>query len=90
MVDTPEAVGPLLERCREASMAELEAGTISAQLSVRHRYLDPVPVDVTVGMGGGCRTTTCPNSLWEWEAGSTAGHAVVAGKSSAGKRSSPS
>ncbi|KAG2443224.1 hypothetical protein HYH02_009297 [Chlamydomonas schloesseri] len=42
----------LLERCRDAAAAELEAGVIKAQLLLRHKYLDPIPVDVTFGLAG--------------------------------------
>ncbi|KAG2443203.1 hypothetical protein HYH02_009280 [Chlamydomonas schloesseri] len=42
----------LLDRCRDASAADLEAGLIKAQLLLRHKYLDPVPVDVTFGLAG--------------------------------------
>ncbi|GLI61938.1 hypothetical protein VaNZ11_004468 [Volvox africanus] len=42
----------LLERCREASLEELMARSISIRLLIKHRYLDPVPVDVTVALAG--------------------------------------
>ncbi|GIM12312.1 hypothetical protein Vretimale_15676, partial [Volvox reticuliferus] len=47
-----EAVTALLEHCRTASISELTKGTIRADLQLLHRYLDPVPVEVTVGMAG--------------------------------------
>lgn len=42
----------LLERCRLASFEDMQAGTIKATLHIAHKYLDPVPVDVTVQPGG--------------------------------------
>ena len=45
-------VEQLLERCRDAPAAELEAGVIKTQLLLRHKYLDPVPVEVTLSLAG--------------------------------------
>ncbi len=54
LCDTPEAeVNALLERFREATGEELEAGGITTTLLLKHRYLaDPVPVEVIVGLAG--------------------------------------
>lgn len=53
MVVAPEAVAALLERCQAASTAELESGCITAELVLRHRYREPVPMHAIVKMGGG-------------------------------------
>ncbi|KAG2443454.1 hypothetical protein HXX76_001811 [Chlamydomonas incerta] len=53
LLDTDQVeVEQLLERCRDAPAVELEAGVIKTQLLLRHKYLDPVPVEVTLGLAG--------------------------------------
>ncbi|KXZ48850.1 hypothetical protein GPECTOR_25g435 [Gonium pectorale] len=52
LVADPEHAERLLLQCREASAEILQSGSIRAQLLLMHRYLDPVPVDVTVRMAG--------------------------------------
>ncbi|GIL67639.1 hypothetical protein Vafri_20979 [Volvox africanus] len=47
-----EALTALLERCHTASMSELAKGDIRTELQLLHRYMDLVPVEVTVGMAG--------------------------------------
>ncbi|KAG2493141.1 hypothetical protein HYH03_008565 [Edaphochlamys debaryana] len=51
MVTDPEAAEALLEACREATAGDLAAG-VQAELSFQHRYLDPVPVHITVNLAG--------------------------------------
>ncbi|KAG2450421.1 hypothetical protein HYH02_004923 [Chlamydomonas schloesseri] len=48
----PSDIEALLERCRDATASELEARTMTVSLLLNHRYLDPVPVDITIGMAG--------------------------------------
>ncbi|PNH01812.1 hypothetical protein TSOC_012268, partial [Tetrabaena socialis] len=45
-------VETMLEQCREASFEALVAGTIVHQLSLAHRYVPPVPVEIKVTQGG--------------------------------------
>ncbi|KAG2497227.1 hypothetical protein HYH03_004816 [Edaphochlamys debaryana] len=53
MVDDGDAdVEALLERCRVASAVELASGSITASLRLKHRYLDPVPVEISIGLAG--------------------------------------
>ncbi|KAG2497251.1 hypothetical protein HYH03_004835 [Edaphochlamys debaryana] len=53
MVDDPGCeVDALLERCRDASAVELASGSITASLRLKHRYLDPVPVEISMGLAG--------------------------------------
>ncbi|KAG2443480.1 hypothetical protein HXX76_001833 [Chlamydomonas incerta] len=42
----------LLDRCREASAVDLASGVVKVEMLLRHRFLDPVPVDVTLGLAG--------------------------------------
>ncbi|KAG2441028.1 hypothetical protein HXX76_003881 [Chlamydomonas incerta] len=49
---SPTEVETLLERCRDATASDLESRTMTASLVLAHRYLDPVPVDITIGMAG--------------------------------------
>ncbi|KAG2443202.1 hypothetical protein HYH02_009279 [Chlamydomonas schloesseri] len=42
----------LLDRCREATAVDLASGVIKSELLFKHRFLDPVPVDVTLGLAG--------------------------------------
>ncbi|KXZ46877.1 hypothetical protein GPECTOR_40g611 [Gonium pectorale] len=53
LVANPEAdVASLLEAFRGASAEALEAGLLRHQLLLKHRFLEPVPVEVTLGLGG--------------------------------------
>ncbi|GLI70439.1 hypothetical protein VaNZ11_015349 [Volvox africanus] len=42
----------MLERFRQASAAELSSGLVRWELLLRHRFLEPVPVEAVVGLGG--------------------------------------
>nr|ACF39778.1 PAS domain sensory protein FXL1 [Chlamydomonas reinhardtii] len=42
----------LLDRCRDATAADMASGLIKAEVLFKHRFLDPVPVDVTLGLAG--------------------------------------
>ncbi|KAG2443479.1 hypothetical protein HXX76_001832 [Chlamydomonas incerta] len=52
MEATDVEVELLLDRCRDTSAADLEAGLVKTQLLLRHKYLDPVPVEVNIGIAG--------------------------------------
>ena len=52
MEATDVEVELLLERCHAASASDLDVGLIKTQLLLRHKYLDPVPVEVTIGLAG--------------------------------------
>ncbi|EFJ46271.1 hypothetical protein VOLCADRAFT_93382 [Volvox carteri f. nagariensis] len=45
-------VSALLERFRAASAQELVSGVVRCELLLRHRFLDPVAVEVVVGLSG--------------------------------------
>ncbi|GLC73343.1 hypothetical protein PLESTF_001365300 [Pleodorina starrii] len=45
-------VEELLERCRDAPVEEFLARAVRTKLMLRNRYLEPVPVDVTLGLAG--------------------------------------
>jgi hypothetical protein len=67
MVANVEAVEPLLEQCRAASAAELEAGIIKVNLEIKHRYLDPVPVTIAISMGGQWQGVELQRPRWPWQ-----------------------
>ncbi|GLC59118.1 hypothetical protein PLESTB_001450200 [Pleodorina starrii] len=48
----PEAVSALLDRCQAATAADLESGDITTELTLHHRYLEPVPFNVEVRAAG--------------------------------------
>lgn len=50
----------LLDRCRDATAADMASGLIKAEVLFKHRFLDPVPVDVTLGLAGE------QVRRWEW------------------------
>ncbi|GFR45040.1 hypothetical protein Agub_g6410 [Astrephomene gubernaculifera] len=45
-------VDKLIERFHAASAVELESGLFRVYFNLKHRFLDPVPVELTVGLAG--------------------------------------